>query len=132
MAIVSDQIGDFITRIRNAGQAGHKTVEAPRSNIKVEIARLLKDQGYIEDYQDLKDDVQGKVLVTLKYFNRKPVIKEIKRVSKPGRRIYVSADKLQRVRNGLGISILSTSSGVVTVKEASKLNVGGEIICTVW
>lgn len=132
MAIVSDQIGDFITRIRNAGQAGHKTVEAPRSNIKVEIARLLKDQGYIEDYQDLKDDVQGKVLVTLKYFNRKPVIKEIKRISKPGRRIYVSADKLQRVRNGLGISILSTSSGVVTVKEASKLNVGGEIICTVW
>ena len=132
MAIVSDQIGDFITRIRNAGQAGHKTVEAPRSNIKVEIARLLKDQGYIEDYQDLKDDVQGKVLVTLKYFNRKPVIKEIKRVSKPGRRIYVSADKLERVRNGLGISILSTSSGVVTVKEASKLNVGGEIICTVW
>lgn len=132
MAIVSDQIGDFITRIRNAGQAGHKTVESPRSNLKVEIAKLLKDQGYIEDYQDMKDDIQGKIVVTLKYFNRKPVIKEIKRVSKPGRRIYASADKLQRVRNGLGISILSTSRGVITVKEAMKLNVGGEIICTVW
>jgi len=80
----------------------------------------------------MKDDIQGKVVVTMKYYNRQPVIKEIKRVSKPGRRIYASADKIGRVRNGLGISILSTSRGVITMKEAMKLNVGGEIICTVW
>lgn len=129
---VTDQIGDFLTRIRNAGMAGHKYVEAPRSNIKVQIAKLLKEQGYIEDYEDQKDDVQGTVKVALKYFERKPVIKEIKRVSKPGRRIYVNSKNLTRVKSGLGIAIVSTSKGVLTVKDCEKQNLGGEVVCTVW
>lgn len=129
---VSDSISDFLTRIRNAGQAGHRTVDTPRSNMKVALAKILKDQGYITDYEDLKDEVQGVVRVTLRYFNRKPAIREIKRVSKPGRRIYVNTDTLPRVKNGLGIAILSTSKGVVTDKDARKYNVGGEFLCTIW
>ncbi len=129
---VTDQIGDFLTRIRNAGSAGHKTVDAPASKMKANIAELLKDQGYIEDYEKIEDGVQGTIRVTLKYYKRQPVIRKITRVSKPGRRIYVSSDKLPRVYNGLGIAIMSTSKGVITGKQAKKLNVGGEVVCTVW
>jgi small subunit ribosomal protein S8 len=129
---VTDQIGDFITRIRNAGAATHKYVEAPKSKIKVAIAQILKEQGYIEDYEVIDDGVQGKIKISMKYYQRKPVIKQINRVSTPGRRIYAGSDNLIRVKNGLGIAIVSTSKGVMTVKDAEKNKVGGEILCTVW
>jgi len=129
---VTDQIGDFLTRIRNAGAAGKKTCEAPRSNIKVSIAKILKEQGYIEDYFDQKDDVQGTIKVQLKYFERKPVIHNVSRVSTPGRRWYVASDNLTKVKSGLGVAIVSTSKGLMTVKDCKKHNVGGEVICTVW
>lgn len=129
---VSDQIGDFITRIRNAGKAGKKTVEAPKSKIKTYIAEILKDQGYIEDFEIIDEGVQSTIKVYLRYYLRKPVIKEIKRISKPGRRVYVPAARLPRVKNGLGIAIISTSKGVMVGKHARKLKVGGEVLCTVW
>ena len=129
---VSDSIADFITRIRNAGQAGHKTVDAPASKVKANIAALLKDQGFITDYEKIEDGVQGSIRVHLKYFKRKPVIKKIVRISKPGRRVYVPADRLPRVNNGLGVAIISTSHGIMTGKQAKRINIGGEVICTVW
>jgi small subunit ribosomal protein S8 len=129
---VSDQIADFMTRIRNAGKAGHKTVEAPCSNLKLNVASILKDQGYITDYEKIEDGVQGSIRVQLRYFKRKPAIRKIVRISKPGRRVYVAADQLPRVYNGLGISVISTSRGVMTGKQAKKINVGGEVLCTVW
>jgi small subunit ribosomal protein S8 len=129
---VSDQIGDLLTRIRNAGLAGHKLVDAPASKVKLGIVEILKDQGFIEDFERIDGTVQDTIRVTLKYYKRKPVIKEIRRISKPGRRAYVPADKLPRVHNGLGIAIISTSKGIVTSKQAKIFNVGGEVICTVW
>ncbi|HRP01229.1 MAG TPA: 30S ribosomal protein S8 [Candidatus Kapabacteria bacterium] len=129
---VTDSIADFITRIRNAGQAGHKTVDAPASKVKASIAALLKEQGFINDFEKIEDGVQGAIRVHLKYFKRKPVIKDIVRISKPGRRVYVPADKLPRVNNGLGIAIISTSHGIMTGKKARQINIGGEVICTVW
>lgn len=129
---VTDQIGDFLTRIRNAGAATHKYVEAPKSKMKIAIAEILKDQGYIEDFEIIDDGLQGKIKISMKYYQRKPVIKQIQRVSTPGRRIYNDSDNLHRVKNGLGIAIVSTSQGVMTVKDAEKNKVGGEVICTVW
>lgn len=129
---VTDQIADFLTRIRNSGKAGHRTVDVPKSYIKLSIAKILKEQGYINDYEVAEEGVQGKIVVTLRYFDRKPAILEIKRVSKPGRRIYVDSDNLPRVKNGLGIAIISTSRGVMTDKQARQENVGGEFLCTVW
>lgn len=129
---VTDQIADFITRIRNAGAAGNKKVTAPKSKVKVAIAKILKDQGYIEDFKVIDEGIQGTIEVSIRYYRKKSSIIEIKRISKPGRRIYVPAEKLPRVKNGLGIAIVSTSRGVVTDKEARKMNVGGEVLCTVW
>jgi small subunit ribosomal protein S8 len=129
---VTDKISDFITRIRNAGAAGHKTVEAPYSNLKQAVAEILKDNGYIADYEKVENGVQSTIKLTLKYYNKQPVIRELKRVSKPGRRVYVPSDQLPRVRNGLGTAIISTSRGVVSDKQARKLNVGGEVLITVW
>jgi small subunit ribosomal protein S8 len=129
---VTDQIADFLTRIRNAGKAGHKTVTAPASKLKIAMCKILKEQGYIADYAIVEDKVQNQIKVTLKYYNREPAIRELKRVSKPGRRIYVSVYNLPRIKNGLGIAIISTSKGVLTDKEAKKFNVGGEFICSVW
>lgn len=129
---VSDSIADFITRIRNAGKAGHKTVDAPYSKMKMNIAALLKDQGFITDFEKIEDNVQGTIRVHLKFFKRRPVIKNITRVSKPGRRVYVPADRLPRVNNGMGIAIISTSKGIMTGKQARQIHIGGEIICTVW
>jgi small subunit ribosomal protein S8 len=129
---VTDQIADFLTRIRNAGKAGHKTVTAPASKLKIAMCKILKEQGYIADYAIVEDKVQNQIKVTLKYYNREPAIRELKRVSKPGRRIYVSVDNLPRIKNGLGIAIISTSKGVLTDKEAKKFNVGGEFIWSVW
>ncbi len=129
---VTDSISDFLTRIRNAGDAKHKTVEIPYSNMKLAIARILKDQGYISDYEKIEDDIQGTIRITLRYFNRKNAILEMKRISKPGRRVYSSADKLPRVKNGLGVAIISTSHGLMTDKEARRTNSGGEVLCTIW
>ncbi len=129
---VTDSIADFITRIRNAGRAGHKTVDAPFSNMKMGIAALLKEQGFITDFEKIEEGVQGAIRVQLRYYKRKPVIKSIVRISKPGRRVYVPADRLPRVNNGLGIAIISTSHGIMTGKQARKIHIGGEVLCTVW
>lgn len=132
MAVVTDQIADFLTRIRNGGQAGHRFVEVPRSNMKVAIANILKDQGFIADFEEIKEGPQGKIKVEIRYYKKKPSFKKISRVSKPGRRVYVPSDKLPRVKNGLGIAIISTSKGVLSDKQARKEKVGGEVLCTVW
>jgi small subunit ribosomal protein S8 len=129
---VSDTISDFLTRIRNAAAAKHKTVDTPSSNLKIAVATILKDQGFINDFVKIEDNKQGVIRVTLRYYNGSPAIQEVKKISKPGRRVYSPADKLPRVRNGLGTAIVSTSKGVMTDKQARLYNVGGEILCTVW
>ncbi|MFP4368313.1 MAG: 30S ribosomal protein S8 [Bacteroidota bacterium] len=129
---VTDSIADFITRIRNAGAAGHKTVDIPYSNLKYSVAGILKEQGFISDCQKIDEGVQGAIRVTIRFYRKSPAIKEIKRISKPGRRVYRSVDDLPRVKNGLGIAIISTSKGVLTDKQARKFNVGGEVLCSVW
>ena len=129
---VTDKIADYLTRIRNAGNAGHKTVLIPSSKLKLAITDILKDQGYIADFEEVKGDVQSEIKITLRYFEGKSAIKEITRVSKPGRRVYVSADNLPRIKNGLGTAIISTSKGVMNDKQARKYNVGGEFVCSLW
>lgn len=129
---VTDTIADFLTRIRNASSAKHKVVDIPASKLKMAIAAILKDQGFISDYEKVEDDKQGVIQVKLRYYLGQPAIREIKRVSKPGRRLYAGADRLPRVRNGLGIAIISTPQGVMSDKEARRLNVGGEVLCTIW
>ncbi|MEY3386916.1 MAG: Ribosomal protein [Bacteroidota bacterium] len=129
---VTDTISDFLTRIRNASSARHKSVDVPSSNLKIAIAEILKDQGYIQDYSKSEDGKQGVLSLKLRYFYGQPVIREIQRVSKPGRRIYAPVDRLPRVRNGLGIAIISTPRGVMTDKQARRENVGGEVLCTIW
>mgnify|MGYP000985248536 FL=1 len=129
---VSDTISDFLTRIRNAAAAKHKTVDTPSSNLKLAVATILKDQGFINDFVKIEDNKQGVVRVTLRYHNGLPAIQEVKKISKPGRRVYSPADKLPRVRNGLGMAIVSTSKGVMSSREAKKNKVGGEVLCNVW
>ena len=129
---VTDTISDYLTRIRNAGQAKHKTVEVPFSSIKLAISSILKEQGYISDFEHVPDAIQGSITVTLRYYNKMPAIREMKRISKPGRRLYSPVDKLPRVNNGLGVAIISTSHGVMTDKQARKMNIGGEVLCTIW
>jgi len=129
---VSDTISDFLTRMRNAAGAKHKTVDTPSSNLKLAVATILKEQGFITGFEKIEDDKQGVLRVALRYHNGLPAIQEVKRISKPGRRVYLPADKLPRVRNGLGVAIVSTSKGVMTDKQARLYNVGGEILCTVW
>lgn len=129
---VTDSIADFITRIRNAGAAKQKYVKAPSSKLKLAISEILKDQGYISDYRKIDDGLQGEIEVTLRYYKREHVIKEIQRISKPGRRVYASADKLPRIMNGLGVAIISTSRGVMSDKSARQNRVGGEVLCSVW
>lgn len=130
---VSDPIADFLTRWRNAASAGHKRVELPCSTIKLAIAKILKEQGFITDFEKIEDGTQHGVLkVSLRYHEGRSSFNEVKRISRPGIRRYSSVSELPRVRNGLGIAIVSTPKGVVTDKEARRLNVGGEIICTVW
>jgi small subunit ribosomal protein S8 len=129
---VTDSIADLITRIRNAGSANHKTVEIPHSKLKYAITEILKEQGYISDCEVTPGKYQATIRVTLRYYKRLPAIKDIQRISKPGRRFYVSSDKLPRIKNGLGIAVISTSKGVMTDKQAKKYNVGGEVLCSVW
>lgn len=130
---MSDPIADFLTRIRNAQRAGHRWVDCPSSKLKVNIALLLKLEGYIRDFVIIDEGPQGILRLYLKYdVNGKPVIEGITRVSRPGRRRYVNARNIPRVHKGLGIAILSTSRGVITDKQARRENVGGELLCYVW
>lgn len=130
---VTDPIADFLTRIRNAHAAGHRWVDVPASNLKKRIALILKHERFIRDFIIIEDGKQGIIRLFLKYTkDGQPVIAGLKRISKPGRRIYVPADKVPRVLGGLGIAILSTSKGVITDKVARKENVGGEVLCYVW
>lgn len=129
----TDPIADYLTRIRNACKAGHPWVEIPASKLKARISLVLREKGYIKDFILIEDGKQGMLRLLLKYQeDGRPVIYEIERVSKPGRRIYVKSTDIPRVNNGLGIGILSTSHGIVTDIEARKMQVGGEYLCKIW
>lgn len=132
--MTTDPIADFLTRIRNASAAGLKMVEIPGSNTKRAMTQILFDQGYILNYKFEDDEKQGIIKIALKYniSTRVPAITKLQRISKPGLRKYAGSDELPRVLNGLGIAIVSTSKGVITDKEARKLNVGGEVLCYVY
>ena len=130
---MSDPIADMLTRIRNANTAKHDTVEIPASKMKKSIAGILKEEGYIEDFQVIDDNKQGMIKVTMKYSPEKErVISGIRKISKPGLKSYAKATEIPRVLGGLGIAIISTSKGVISDKEARKLGIGGEVICYVW
>ena len=130
---MTDPVADMLTRIRNAAQAGHKDLIIPASGLKEQLARVLKEEGYIKDFSMTKDTKQGLLKVVLKYAeDEKSVITKISRISKPGLRRYVGKDDIPKVLNGLGVSILSTSSGIMTDKSARKLGVGGELLCLVY
>ena len=130
---MTDPIADMLTRIRNANTVGHETVEIPASKMKKAIAEILKEEGYITDFDVIEDDKQGMIKVTMKYgANKERVISGIKKISKPGLKVYAKANDVPKVLGGLGISIISTYKGIVTDKEARKLGVGGEVICYVW
>jgi small subunit ribosomal protein S8 len=129
---LSDPISDFLTRIRNASKARHTRVDTPSSKMKIAIAKILKEQGYVGDYEFIKDDKQGVLRVSLRYHNGRAPFDKITRISRPGIRRYTSSAEAPRVRSGLGIAILSTPKGVITDKEAHKLNVGGEVLCTIY
>lgn len=131
---VSDPVADLLTRIRNANSANHEILEVDTSKLKIEIVRILQEEGYIKSYEVVKQPVQDKIKVTLKYGarHREKVITAIKRVSKPGLRIYRSHDKLPTVLRGLGIAIISTSQGVMTAKAARKLGIGGEVLAFIY
>lgn len=130
---MTDSIADMLTRIRNATRARHEVVEVPASKLKTAIAQLLKDEGYIRDFHSVDYKGQGKILINLKYTGKKqPIIAGLKRVSKPGRRVYVKYSEIKPVFNGLGLAILSTPRGVVTDKAAREMKVGGELLLNVW
>lgn len=130
---MTDPIADMLTRIRNAAQAGHPNVDIPSSGLKVEIAKILRDNHYIRGYRVTEDDKQGVLRVYIKYTeDETPSFRELTRVSKPGLRQYVTASEIPRIKQGLGIAILSTSAGVLTDREARRQGVGGEVLCTVW
>lgn len=130
---ITDTIADLLTRIRNANSAKHATVDVPASNVKKAIAQILVDEGYVKSFQLIDDGKQGVIRITLKYSDSKsPVITGLRRVSKPGLRIYSSCEDMPKVRKGLGIAIVSTSKGIMTDKKARELNVGGELLAFVW
>lgn len=131
--MMTDPIADMLTRIRNGLSANHEAVNIPSSKMKVEIARILKDEGYIKNYKLVEDDKQGILKIVLKYGdNSKPAIMEMKRVSKPGRRVYAKVDDIPVIKNGLGVAIISTSKGVMADRVARSEKVGGEVICSIW
>ena len=133
MAVVTDTIADMLTRIRNANSMGYEEVTVPASKLKEELARILKEEGFIKEYKVVSEGVEKNILLTLKYGNKKErVITGLKRISKPGLRVYVRSDEVPKVLNGLGIAIISTSKGIMTDKEARKLNIGGEVLAYVW
>ena len=131
--VVTDIIADMRTRIRNANGMRYQEVSVPASNLKLSLAKILKDEGFIEDYKLVNDDAQGSIELTLKYGqNKERVITGLKRISKPGLRVYAKSSEVPKVLNGLGIAIISTSRGVMTDKEARKQNLGGEVLCYIW
>ena len=131
--VMTDPIADMLTRIRNANQMKHLTVLVPASKIKLEILNVIKNEGYIEDVEFVEDGKQGEIKVTLKYTDKKErVITGLKRISKPGLRVYAKNDEIPKVLNGLGIAIISTSKGIMTDKEARKENIGGEVLAYIW
>ena len=129
---MTDPIADMLTRIRNANQNRASSVVIPTSKVKEEIAKILKDEGFIEDYTIDGEGVQKNITLTLKYKNKERVITGLKRISKPGLRVYCKKDEVTRVLNGLGIAVISTSKGIVVDREARKLGLGGEVVCYVW
>jgi small subunit ribosomal protein S8 len=131
---MTDPIADFLTRIRNANTQLHKSVVIPASNVKVHLAEILREEGFIKDFEIIdQDKVQSNIKITLKYgTNRERVITGLKRISKPGLRVYCKGDNVPKVLGGLGIAIISTSKGIVTDKEARKLGLGGEVLCYIW
>lgn len=130
---MTDPIADMLTRLRNANMAKLQKVDIPSSNLKVNIATVLRSEGFIKNYKVIADDKQGVLRIYLKYIDEKDgVITEIKRISKPGSRVYVRGDSIPKVKNGMGVAILSTSKGVVADKAARVAGVGGEVLCTVW
>ncbi len=130
---MSDPISDMLTRIRNAGRARHPSVDIPGSNLKTALARVLKDEGFIRNYKFIKDNKQGFIRVYLKYDNNdQHVIYGLQRVSKPSRRVYVNSKEIKPVLKGLGVSVLSTSKGLMSDKRARNSNLGGEVLCNIW
>ncbi len=131
--MMTDSISDFLTRIRNGLHARHEVVEIPYSKLKLAIAKILEQEGYVRSASSVTDSRGGKILVTLRYTSkREPVITELKRVSKPGRRVYLGYEKIKPVLSGMGLSIVSTSKGIMTDKQAKESKMGGELLCTVW
>ena len=129
---MTDTIGDMLTRIRNAGKARFDKVDIPASRMKISLARIFKDEGFIKNYKVIKDNKQGILRVYLKYDDQnQPMIHRIERVSKPSRRVYSGCEELPKVQGGLGVAVISTSQGVMTDKEAKKMNIGGEVLCFV-
>lgn len=130
--MMTDPIADMLTRIRNAGTAGHRWVDMPVSKLKIQVARLLKDNHFIFDFKSLDDGKHGVLRLYLKYHEGSPVIRHLERVSRPGRRYYVGADDIRAVRNGMGMAILSTSRGLMSDRTARSAGVGGELMARVW
>ena len=131
--MMNDPIADMLTRIRNAQVARHDTVTIPASNMKKAIAKILLDEGYIKSVENVNDGLQGSIKITLKYLDKKqPVIVGLRRISKPGLRVYATCEELPKVLGGLGIAIVSTSRGVMTDRAARKENIGGEVLCYIW
>ncbi len=129
---MTDPIADMLTRIRNGIMARHTRVMIPASNMKIAIARILKEEGYIRDFDVARDNPQGTLRITLKYVEKRPVMSQLKRVSKPGLRVYTRRDDIPRVRGGLGTAIISTPQGVMTGRKAYQLGLGGEVVCYIW
>ena len=130
--VMTDPIADMLTRIRNANQMKHATVSMPASRLKLEILNVLKNECYISEYEKIEDGKQGIIKVTLKYVEKTRVIKGIKRISKPGLRVYAKSNELPKVLNGLGVAIISTSNGIMTDREARQQKLGGEVVAFVW
>ena len=129
---MTDPVADYLTRLRNALQAGHKRVDVPASNLKREMTKLLVEHQYVAGFTEIKETAQGVIRIQLKYQDTRPVIAGLKRVSRPGLRKYVDADAIPRVLGGLGIAIISTSKGLMTDKQARDARVGGEVLCEIW
>lgn len=129
---MTDPIADFLTRIRNAASARHKVVDVPASNMKEGLAAILKAQGFINDFERVAEGPQGAIRMTLRYINGNSSLLGLKRISRPGLRKYAGAGEIPRVKNGLGIAIISTSQGLMTDKEARTRNIGGEVLCYIW
>jgi len=132
MSVVSDPVADMLTRIRNANEMRHKSLSVPASKLKLEITRILKDEGFIREYKYKEDNKQGQLTIYLKYIDKEKTINNLKRISKPGLKVYVNKDEIPEVLGGFGIAILSTSKGVMTGKEALQRHLGGEVICYIW